>query len=198
MKASVSHLLGHTIRPASARDHAAILALAEAANWPNWLQADLPRLVQSRHTLCWVLPKDRDIVGFALAGTRGRRRAKPGPSGPLNRVWRFLTQRRPDCVLVDVFGIAMAPAFHSVIAEHWLLDRLHKALSRCAWYLRIVVPETDLAAQKFLHEAGYHAVRVLHQYYGDQDGYLMVHPVDATMVADPGHEPQEHLGACST
>jgi len=59
------------------------------------------------------------------------------------------------------------------VVEQVLLRRLLEDLERSWGRVPVVVPERNLAAQVFLRNARYRAVRVLRGHFGDEDGYLM-------------------------
>jgi ribosomal protein S18 acetylase RimI-like enzyme len=198
MNATVAIPPGSKLRRGTIRDCDAIMATARAAGWPSWIQDDLPRLLHSRYTRCWLLEGNGRLAGFALASVRYVSGLPLGLRRALVCVWRKLTWQRRAKALVDVFDVALAPGQDCPGAEQLLLDRLHKALCADACYLRIVVPEASLPAQLFLRQAGYQAVRLLHGYYGDQDGYLMVRPSEQVSAHSLEQHWPEQLGACST
>jgi ribosomal protein S18 acetylase RimI-like enzyme len=54
-----------------------------------------------------------------------------------------------------------------------LLEQLHLEYRRICHRIQAMVPERNLAAQLFLKDSGYRAVRIVPGRYGSEDGYLM-------------------------
>ena len=74
---------------------------------------------------------------------------------------------------VELLDVTAAPAPYWDAVERALLGRWVEELHCSCGRAPLVVPESNLAVQLFLREARYRAVRVLKDYYGDEDGYLM-------------------------
>jgi hypothetical protein len=74
--------------------------------------------------------------------------------------------------------------------EQALLGRLEQELDGRENRICIVVPESDLTAQLFLHQLEYRATQVLRGCYGGEDGYLMVSDdQDAKTAQEKEHVP---------
>jgi len=143
----------------------------------------------------------REQVGW-VAEVRGRGagslvcalvlpKADPPSTHSLPRLTHFLENLfgRPKKLPVRVellrYEVNGGPAGEAV--ERALLRRLLGELQSDWSRVPVVVPERCLAAQVALRGARYRAVRVLHAYFGDEDGYLLA---DEYTVPDfsPGRE----------
>ena len=162
-----------TVRPAASADLNAIATLARLGHWPAWVQEDLPRLLKSRYASCKVVEASGRLAGFAIGSIRHVVATPRRWGATCAGLFRRLIVRRENRLVLDLFDVAMAADTGEAELEHALLERLYQELRQRGQCVRIVVPESSLPAQVFLHEAGYRAVRVLRGYYGDQDGYLM-------------------------
>lgn len=162
-----------TIRCAVYRDQPQLAELARRADWPVWVQQDLPRLLQSRYTSCQVVEASGCLAGFAIGSIRYALAARACLKATVTGLVCWVTGRGCGRTLVDLFDVATAPAEEVSSTVPALLGRLYLELRRKGQCARIIVPETSLRTQVFLQRAGYQAVRVLRCYYGDQDGYLM-------------------------
>ncbi len=76
---------------------------------------------------------------------------------------------------VDLRFIAVLPQWHRQGIGRALLEKVRQAFRRSGDHLQAVVPETNLPVQLLLRDAGYRAVRVVPDYYGSEDGYVMEH-----------------------
>jgi ribosomal protein S18 acetylase RimI-like enzyme len=73
----------------------------------------------------------------------------------------------------ELVHIAVAAEYQRGGVGKSLMARLEELLARPDDCVQAAVPESNLAVQLFLRSLGYKAVRVLHGYYGAEDGYAM-------------------------
>jgi ribosomal protein S18 acetylase RimI-like enzyme len=74
---------------------------------------------------------------------------------------------------VDLLHVVVLPPWHRQGIGRALLEHLHQAFGQAADHIQAVVPETNLAAQLLLRDAGYKAVRVVRGCLGGEDSYVM-------------------------
>jgi hypothetical protein len=117
------------------------------------------------------------LIGFALCTpVRQRENAPPGWFASLRSLSRrLLGKQMPIPVYLNLLDVLICGEWSRSPAERELLDELNRELGQLGDPVQIIVPETKLRVQVYLHEAGYQALRVLHGYFGDEDGYLMEH-----------------------
>ena len=72
-----------------------------------------------------------------------------------------------------MFALAAAHDCVDSGIELALLEHFERGLCAATNNLEAIVPETDVAAQQYLREAGFVAIRVAPGYYCHIDGYLM-------------------------
>ncbi len=80
-----------------------------------------------------------------------------------------------DHDLHEVFikNVAVAPDWQRKGVGRMLVRSLDAKLAQSYERISALVPETDLAAQLLLRDAGYKATRVLRRWYDEEDAYLM-------------------------
>ena len=76
-------------------------------------------------------------------------------------------------------NIAVAPAWQRRGVGRSLIQSLDAKLAQGYDLIAVWVPETCLALQLLLREAGFRAVRVMRHWFEDEDAYLMEKGVDA-------------------
>ena len=86
---------------------------------------------------------------------------------------RFLGRHEARPLHVELLDVTVGPSPYWEAVERTLLDHWVEELQCSCGRASVVLPESNLAVQLFLRNAGYRAVRVLQGYYGDEDGYLM-------------------------
>jgi hypothetical protein len=117
------------------------------------------------------------LVGFALCTP-----VRPRENPPRRRLESFrdffrrlMGKRELGLVCMNLLDVVIGNESSRSPAEQALLEQVVRALRQLGDPVQVIVPETKLAVQLFLHEAGYQATRVLHGHFGDEDGYLMEH-----------------------
>jgi ribosomal protein S18 acetylase RimI-like enzyme len=74
---------------------------------------------------------------------------------------------------IDLLNLAVAPNWQRQGLGRRLLSELDELLHHPDDAVHALVPETNLGMQLFLRHEGYRATRVLRDYYGGEDAYLM-------------------------
>jgi hypothetical protein len=160
------------VRRMIARDLTAILRLVRELVQP-WRGWEFLATVRTAEMIGCVAEARDTIVGFALCAPV--RHVEAHPTSRFRAIGGFLQRLigskplAPICVsLLEVMALG-----DKSTTEQALLERLDRDLHRLGSPVRVIVPETKLTAQLFFRGARYRAVRVLHEYFGTEDGYLM-------------------------
>jgi ribosomal protein S18 acetylase RimI-like enzyme len=167
-----------TARPLTTRDlpQAARLALeAHLTPWIDWISL---LMLPAEARRGWVAEAAARPVGFLLCTVSLPRDPTAGGVLPtLSEFFRGLVGRRAPRVLpMDLTGLCVALGCSRPAVERILLEQLEQELRHTGDDVHLVVPESNLPAQRFLREAAYRATQVLRGYFGSEDGYLMVSP----------------------
>jgi ribosomal protein S18 acetylase RimI-like enzyme len=164
-----------TVRRLSGRDLSRILTLVRQTQTPPWHGWEFLACVRSHQLVGCVAEVGDQLVGFALC-TPVRQMEAPLPSrlaALRSFLCRLLSRHLPIPVCVNLVDLMVCGEWSRSQAEQALLEQLDRELRRRGNPIRVVVPETKLGAQLFLRRTGYRALRVLHDYFGNEDGYLM-------------------------
>jgi ribosomal protein S18 acetylase RimI-like enzyme len=153
-----------------------LLQIAEQSS-SCWLRADFRAIFQSSETLGFVAEVAGRLVGFALCNVE-----RIAAEGGRHRIawwrrWKALLGGSPAGTArrVRLFAVAAAVEVADTGVELALLEKFQRSSCSPTDQLEAMVPETDAAAQQFLREAGFVAIRVVPGYYCHIDGYLMAH-----------------------
>jgi ribosomal-protein-alanine N-acetyltransferase len=133
-----------TVRLLFPRDVRDLLAVQEKKRGPQWVRTDLLAAYDQPGTQAWAAEIDENIVGYLVFQTT--------PQG------------------ADLLHIAVAPYWRRQGIARAMLEKLADQGPK----VRAIVPDTNLAAQLLLRDAGYKAVRVVRGHCGGEDGYRMV------------------------
>jgi ribosomal-protein-alanine N-acetyltransferase len=130
-------------------DVPALLPLAEQCAALQWSKEDFRECFRSVDTIGKVAEVDGAVAGFMVY--------------------------KLDHDLREVFikHLAVAPAWQRHGVGRALVQSLDDKLRQSYARVSAIVPESDLAALYLLRDAGYRAVRVLRNWFDDQDAYLM-------------------------
>jgi ribosomal protein S18 acetylase RimI-like enzyme len=161
------------VRRLAQRDLPYILKWARQAQpWRGW---EFLASVRSNEILGCVAEDRGRFVGFVLCTpVRPMEATPPGRFAAICGFLRgLLGTQLPRPVCVNLLDVRVGEEWSGGPAGTALLDQLDRDLRRMGSPIRIVVPETHLAVQLFLRGAGYVALRVLHDYFSGEDGYLM-------------------------
>lgn len=154
-------------------------ALASCPRRPAGQAGDLCQASHTREHVGWVAEVRRRRAGSAVCALVRHKAAAPGetPHPRLARLASFfgnLLGRAKELPLwVELLGLTVEFEPSRPRVERALLERLLKELESLWSRAPVMVPESSLSAQLTLRKARYKAVRVLHGYFGDEDGYLM-------------------------
>jgi ribosomal protein S18 acetylase RimI-like enzyme len=177
-----------------------ILWIARQPPRSSWIRPDFLTVFQSNETIGHVAEIQKRIAGFVLCSIE---RAKPMDANGdafLFRALRWLKEggrRRPRHI--GLFGLAVVSGSPQASVEKVLLAEIVREFGRSAESIQAVAPETRLAAQLFLRDAGFQANRISKRYYGLEDGYSMVRPSNPLQTKAPAadHEQYTTHGICS-
>jgi ribosomal protein S18 acetylase RimI-like enzyme len=158
------------------RDELPNLSQCSPRNCPLDLPAAAVRARCLRERVGWIAEMGDYPAGSALCDLVWPTAARHG-AGFLRRLTEFvlwlLGRRRKGPLRVELLDLAVAPGPSRIEVERALLGRLVEELHRSWGRALLVVPESSVTAQLFLRHARYRAIRVLHGYYGNEDGYVM-------------------------
>jgi hypothetical protein len=163
------------IRPMS---HDELLPLLKCSN-PRNLDIDFAGdvLVTSclRERIGWVAEVQGHLAGAAVGVVVWPETSTPKHT-PLQRLTGFLDRilgyRDTLPLYVELLKIVVLDPARPVV-EAALLGSLVEEMRHSWGLVPVVVRESHVAAQLFLRETHYRAVRVLRGYYGQEDGYVM-------------------------
>jgi ribosomal protein S18 acetylase RimI-like enzyme len=166
------------LRPLAGRDLPQVAQIAQKTHQLPWTERDSQIILQPEGTLGWVAEAAHRLAGFVLCTvTRPREPAASRILPTLARFFRGLFEKRePRTLHAKLVDLCVAAEWPQSIVERALLEQLERDLRRMGDHIQIVVPESSLPAQLFLHQAGYQANQVLRGYYGCEDGYLLAWP----------------------
>src|SRR5262249_26359599 len=131
-----------TVRLLFPRDVRHLLAAQEQKRGPQWIRTDLLSAYDRPGTQAWAAEIDDTIVGYLV----------------------FQTTEKG----IDLLHLAVAPYWRRQGIARSMLQKLSEKGHR----IRAIVPDTNLATQLLLRDAGYKAVRVLRGHCGGEDAYL--------------------------
>ena len=142
-----------TIRPYAVGDLDALVAIEEASVPSAWSRDVLERFLQRQDSDCYVIEQSERVVGF------------------------FLVIYEPDGL--HMANLAVDPEFRrrglALLALDWIEEL---AKERGAERIALEVRETNLAAQLLYRKAGYRAIKIVSDYYPDEEAYRMVKRFD--------------------
>ena len=176
-----------TLRPLAGRDPTEVAQLARATHVVPWLEPEALRLLPPAARRGWVAEAAHRLAGFVLCTVSWLDDCPAGGVLPaLSDLFRELVGKRVLPPLqVKLIDLCVAAEWPRPVVERALMGQLEAELRQLRDYLQIVVPESNLPAQLFLHELDYRATEVLRGYYGSEDGYRMVSPPTPARQAEP-------------
>lgn len=164
------------VRRLGVRDLAAIVRVVRQTQTQPWRGWEFLACVRPTEIVGCVAEARGRLVGFALC-TPVRHKEENLSHGRLESIRSFcrrlLGKRLPIPACLNLLDVVVCGEWSRSQVEQSLLEELDQDLRRHEEPVLIIVPETKLRVQLFLHEAGYQAMRVLHDYFGDEDGYAM-------------------------
>lgn len=132
------------------RDIRHLLDAQEKKRGPQWVRTDLLAAYDQPGTQAWAAEIDDTIVGYL--------------------VFQATDQG------IDLLNIAVASYWRRQGIARSMLEKLDEKGAR----IQAIVPDSNLAAQLLLRNAGYKAVRVVRGHCGGEDGYRMVRVLDSS------------------
>ena len=151
-----------------------VVRQTQAQPWRGW---EFLACVRPSEIVGYVFEACGRLAGFALC-TPVRTRENP----PRRRFesfrdfcLRLMGKREPGPICLNLLDVVVGNEWLGSPAEHALLEQMERDLRQLGDPVQVIVPETKLTVQLFLHEAGYQATRVLHGHFGDEDAYMMEH-----------------------
>jgi ribosomal-protein-alanine N-acetyltransferase len=154
-------------------DLPAVLQIQQQIPAPGWTEHDFLAVFQSSDTAGWVAEVEGRVAGFLIytvlaqphhTGAKKRKGASAGAKG---------AQQRGKALRMALLNLAVAPRWHRRGVGRALLQRLTRNLQQPEDCIQVTVPESNLPMQLLLHDAGFKAVRVLREFFENEDGYLM-------------------------
>jgi hypothetical protein len=163
------------VRRLTAGDLPRVLRTVRQTQPPPWRGWEFIACVRSGEVIGYLAEVQGQLAGFVLCTpVRMTDSSSPSYFGALVQVFRRLMGRRvPGLVCVNMLEAFVGAVWSGSTTMQELLERLDRELHRRGSHIGVVVPEAHLAPQLYLRGAGYQATRVLHEYFGDEDGYLM-------------------------
>jgi ribosomal protein S18 acetylase RimI-like enzyme len=114
------------------------------------------------------------MIGFALYKATGP--SAPARLGHILRVLRCRLWQRAGRVagaFAELLRIGVHRDWQRQGIGRALLRVIHEEVEPCEGCIRATVPESNLAVQLLLRDAGYKAIRILYGDFDSEDGYLM-------------------------
>jgi ribosomal protein S18 acetylase RimI-like enzyme len=150
------------------RDLSHVLRIAATAAHGSWTRQEFVTAFQSSDTAGWVAEAGNHVAGFVIYAVNGppEEAVRVGP-----RWGRRKTSQAP--LRIVLLNLAVAADWRRRGVGRALLGRLGQKIRQAQDCIQATVPESNLAAQLLLRNAGYKATRVLRRHFGDEDGYLM-------------------------
>lgn len=167
-----------TLRPLDVHDLPQVAQMLQQTQRMRRNVRDLQNILQPEETLGWVVETSHRLVGFVLCTVAmPHEHTTLGIPPTLAQFFRELFGKRKRRTLhAKVDDLCVATGWPQRTVERVLLEQLESELRHLGDQIQIVVPESNLQVQMFLHQKGYHAIKVLRGYYGSEDGYLLVWP----------------------
>lgn len=167
-----------TLRPLDSHDLPQIVQIAQQTHPVHRAVREMQIIRQPEVMLGWVVEASQRIVGFVLCTVAlPQEHTTLGIPPTLAQFFRGLFGKRKRRALhVQLFDLCVDTGWPQRTVEHVLLEQLESELRQLGDRIQIVVPESNLQVQLFLHQKQYHATQVLRGYYGTEDGYLLVWP----------------------
>jgi ribosomal protein S18 acetylase RimI-like enzyme len=148
MKTTTKPSLPIVLRWMVSEDLDAVLRIEEDALRPQWACEDFGECFQSLDTIAKVAEADEEIIGYLI----------------------YRLDQNDRIVMVE--NIAVAPAWQRRGVGRSLIHSLDNKLAQGYDQIAVWAPETCLALQLLLRDAGFRAVRVHRRWFGDEDAYL--------------------------
>jgi ribosomal protein S18 acetylase RimI-like enzyme len=157
------------------RDLPQVVRISRRSGGLQWGQEDFLAALRGVNTIGHIAEVGSTIVGFLVY--KIQRAPEPVNLDEDEPAWSRRTPKTSRSLagplLIDLLNIAVAPELHRQGIGRTMLHKLDQKIEREGGRVRAVVPETNLAAQLFLRQGGYRALRVFRRCFEDEDAYLM-------------------------
>lgn len=164
-----------TLRWMIQRDLPYLLQIEQQNHALRWTQQDFLSVFQSIDTAGCVAEVGDRVVGYLIYSVPAHQDDEVSDEGPTVR--QRLQQKKkpaaPQPLRIVLRNVAVAREWQRRGVAKSLLERFERKLRHENDRIQAIVPESNLAIQLLLREAGYKAVKVLRDYFGNEDGYLM-------------------------
>ncbi len=163
-----------TLRLMVPRDLARVMRIEQQNQGKQWALQDFLSVLQSGHTVGQVAEVEGELVGFVIYSVPPVSAA--AEEGKSNRRPHFLREpldQQAGSIEIVLLNLAVDSEWRRRGVARALVAKLTKKLRHPDDRILATVPESNLPAQLLLRDAHFRAVRILHGYYGDEDGYVM-------------------------
>jgi ribosomal-protein-alanine N-acetyltransferase len=167
-----------TLRWMIQRDLPYLLQIEQQHHALRWTQPDFLSVFQSIDTAGCVAEIGDRVVGYLIYSVpaqqeNGENAAEDLPS--VRERWKLHKKKpaTPQPLRIILRNIAVAREWQRQGVGRALLERFERKLRHPADRIQAIAPDTNLPIQLLLRNAGYKAIRVLREYFGAADGYLM-------------------------
>lgn len=160
-----------TLRWMMQRDLPHVLQITQQAPAGRWTQQDFLSVFQSADAAGWVAEIDDHVVGFLIYTVTWQ--VDGGDDGEDDRTTKRKNDQAVRPLRIVLLNLAVSLDWRRRGIASALLERLAQKLRQLDDCIQVTVPETNLAVQLLLREAGFKATRVMRGYYNGEDGYLM-------------------------
>lgn len=165
-----------TLRWMIQRDLPYLLQIEQQSRALRWTQQDFLSVFQSIDTAGCVAEVGDRVVGYLIYSVP----AQQGDTGDADDIptVRERWQRKgkatgPQSLRIILRNVAVAHEWQRRGVGKALLERFERKLRHPQDRIQAIVPESNLPLQYLLRDAGYRAMRVLRDYFDNEDGYLM-------------------------
>jgi ribosomal protein S18 acetylase RimI-like enzyme len=162
-----------TFRQMAPRDLLQVWRIEQQTTARRWTVQDFLTVLQSGHTVGQVVEAGDQVVGYVIYTVQAPAREEDGEAGRSRRTTNTVADPGDSPLHITLLHLVVAPDWRRRGVGLALLGRLAKKLRNAEDRVQTTVPETNLAIQLLLRQAGYKAVRVLRGYFGEEDGYLL-------------------------
>lgn len=164
-----------TLRWMIQRDLPYLLQIEQQNLALRWNQQDFLSVFQSIDTAGCVAEVGDRVVGYLIYSVPAQQDEGETPEeGSVRERWQKKKKpATPQPLRIVLRNIAVAREWQRRGVARSLLERFERKLRHDQDRIQAVVPESNLPIQLLLREAGYKALKVLHDYFGNEDGYLM-------------------------
>ena len=165
-----------TLRWMIQRDLPYLLQIEQQSLALRWTQQDFLSVFQSIDTAGCVAEVGVRVVGYLIYSVPAQQEDEEAADDQPSVRERWQSKRKPTSpqpLRIVLRNIAVANEWQRHGVARSLLERFERKLRHDQDRIQAIVPESNLPIQLLLRDAGYKAMRVLRDYFADEDGYLM-------------------------